>query len=71
MLVLQLRADRRSTTTRPAHEAELEDIVSTIDSLDTRNNLNNVVFAAVLLKTVTPTLGVMSYLVAWNQLLDE
>jgi len=48
--------DRRSTTTRPAHEAELEDIVSTIDCLDTRNNLNNVVFAAVNLSRL-PSFG--------------
>ena len=48
--------ERRSTTTRPAHEAELEDIVSAFDHIDANNNLNRITFAAVNLSRV-PSYG--------------
>lgn len=39
--------ERRSTTSRPAHEAEFEDIISTMNYLDTDDLLKCVSFAAV------------------------
>jgi len=42
-----LATERRSSTTRPAHEAELEDILGVIDLLDSSDKLKTVLFAAV------------------------
>ena len=39
--------ERRSSTSRPAHEAELEDILGGIDFLDTSDKLKTMMFAAV------------------------
>ena len=39
--------ERRSSASRPAHEAELDDVLGAIDLLDTKDMLNTVVFAAV------------------------
>jgi len=43
---------RSSSTSRPAHEAELEDVSGILDFLDTNDLLNTVTFAAVNLSRV-------------------
>ena len=47
-----LTTERRSSTSRPAHEAELEDVLGILDFLDTNDLLNTITFAAVNLSRV-------------------
>ena len=47
-----LATERRSSSSRPAHEAELEDVTGMLDLLDTKDLLNTVTFAAVNLGRV-------------------
>ena len=47
-----LLTERRSSTSRPAHEAEAEDIVGIFDALDVQNILHNQVFVATNLAKV-------------------
>jgi len=42
-----LTTDRRASTSRPAHEADLDDVIAIIDYLDSKDLLSRVTFAAV------------------------
>ena len=43
----QVRADRRNSSSRPAHEAEVDDVISIFELLDNTNVLQDYLFAAV------------------------